>query len=171
MRISSSPFMLEKRLLTPETRDKLALWRHQFPVLIFAVCVYSDFLEVKKQIIDVCVTFLANLQLLEIVEFSTVGSWDQHTCDNILVCHHAFQMSRAQIIKCVISGSKKSIVAWPAQLVHHTGSQCCSLGEGKCIINSPLMFFSSFSKYVHHPSCSVYVRWRKRVHPFHPGRL
>lgn len=66
--------MLEKRLLTPETRDKLALRRHQFPVLIFAMCVYSGFLEVKKQITDVCATFQANLQLLEIVEFSTVGS-------------------------------------------------------------------------------------------------
>lgn len=75
MRISSTPFMLEKRLLTLETRDKLAPRRHQFPVLIFAVCVYSGFLEVKKkkQITDVCATFQANLQLSEIVEFQ--HSW------------------------------------------------------------------------------------------------
>lgn len=63
-------------LLTPETRDRLPLRRHQFPVLIFALCVSSDFLVVKKQITDVWATFQANLQLLEIVDFgiSTVGS-------------------------------------------------------------------------------------------------
>lgn len=101
----------------------------------------------------------------EIVEFSTVGSWDQHTCDNILVCHHAFQMSRAQIIKCVISGSKKSIVAWPAQLVHHTGSQCCSLGEDKCVINSPLMFFFFFflSIFIIHLVLSTYTEGREFI--------
>lgn len=50
-------------------------------------------------------------------------------------------MSWAQISKCIISGSKQSVVAWPAQLVHHTGSQYCSLGEYKRVIYSCYWLF------------------------------
>lgn len=52
------------------------------------------------------------------------------TCNDVLVSHHTFQMSWAQSVKRLISGSKQSVVAGPAQFVHRTGRQSCSLGGG-----------------------------------------